>query len=128
MRGGYDNSAASTAGSTPNPYGGGGSRGGHSFNRMQSEQLPSTKPRNSDTVYVGNLNLATDKDALQQAFAELNLDVRKVNILFNDQGKSKGAGFVTFGSSDEAGKVVEQLQRQSISVGGNRLIVQLARQ
>jgi len=41
------------------------------------------------------------------AFQELNLDVRKVNILMNDQGKSKGAGFVTFGSADEAQKVVE---------------------
>ena len=42
--------------------------------------------------------------------------MRKVNILMNDQGKSKGAGFVTFGSPEEAQKVVEQVQRQGLSV------------
>ena len=38
---------------------------------------------------------------------DLQLDVRKVNIMLNDQGKSKGAGFVTFGSSEEAAKAIE---------------------
>ena len=100
---------------------------------MHSEQLPNTsyqaKPRGEiQTVYVGNLGINVDRDTLMGAFQELNLDVRKVNILMNDQGKSKGAGFVTFGSADEAQKVVEQVQRQGLSVGGNRLIVQLARQ
>lgn len=57
-----------------------------------------------------------------------NFDVRKVNILFNDQGKSKGAGFVTFSSADEAQRVVDQVQRQGLTVEGNRLLVQLARQ
>ena len=60
------------------------------------------RPREINTVYVGNLSLGTDKNSLEQAFQNINLDVRKVNILLNDQGKSKGAGFVTFGSSEEA--------------------------
>lgn len=60
------------------------------------------KPRDLNTVYVGNLNIATDKNSLESAFQNINLDVRKVNILLNDQGKSKGAGFVTLGSSEEA--------------------------
>lgn len=72
--------------------------------------------------------MTTERDALQSAFQSLNLDVRKVNILLNDQGKSKGAGFVTFGTADEAQSVVEQCQRQGLTVEGNRLIVQLARQ
>lgn len=133
-RGGYDDmsSGASTGFSTPNPYGGG--RGGHSFNKSYSDVGPSSsasyqqKPRDNNTVYVGNLNIGTDKNSLEQAFQNINLDVRKVNILLNDQGKSKGAGFVTFGSSDEAQKVVDQCQRQGLTVEGNRLIVQLARQ
>ena len=74
------------------------------------------------------MSINTDKDALQSAFQQQNHDVRKVNILLNDQGKSKGAGFVTFGSADETQAVVESCQRQGLTVDGNRLIVQLARQ
>jgi len=77
----------------------------HSENFSQrpgGESSFQAKPRDVATVYVGNLNVATDRDALQSAFQSQNLDVRKVNILLNDQGKSKGAGFVTFGTADEA--------------------------
>lgn len=81
-----------------------------------------------NTVYVGNLNITTDKNSLESAFQNFNLDVRKVNILLNDQGKSKGAGFVTLGSSEDAQKAVEMCQRQGLTVENNRLIVQLARQ
>lgn len=126
-------SGGSTAYSTPGYGGGGGGRGGHSFQKMQSENFTSSggfhqKPRESNTIYVGNIGQATDRDSLSQAFQDMNLDVRKVNIMLNDQGKSKGAGFVTFGTSEEAAQVVEQCQRQGLSVGGNRLIVQFARQ
>jgi len=48
------------------------------------------------------LGTTIDKDSLTTAFEALKLEVRKVNILMNDQGKSKGAGFVTFGTADEA--------------------------
>ena len=118
--------------------GGRGGRGG--YQKMHSENFSSRggrgggdsgfqeKPRDVATVYVGNLNVTTDRDALQSSFQNQNLDVRKVNILLNDQGKSKGAGFVTFGTADEAQSVVEQCQRQGLTVDGNRLIVQLARQ
>ena len=127
-------SGASTAYGTPNPYG--GNRGGHhSYQKMHSENFSSTqgnfqqKPRGEiATIYVGNLNMSTDRDALSNAFQGLNLDVRKVNILMNDQGKSKGAGFVTFGSPEEAQRCIESCQKQGLTVEGNRLIVQLARQ
>ena len=42
-----------------------------------------------------------------KTFAGLRLDVRKVNILLNEMGKPKGAGFVTLGSADEAQSIVE---------------------
>ena len=112
----------------------GGRGGGHSYQKMHSEQIGGgqsfqQKSRSDgQTIYVGNLNINTDRDALQSAFQNQNCDVRKVNILLNDQGKSKGAGFVTFGSSEEAQQVVETCQRSGMTVDGNRLIVQLARQ
>ena len=113
----------------------GGRGGGHSYQKMHSEQIGGggqsfqQKSRgDGTTIYVGNLNINTDRDALQSAFQNQNCDVRKVNILQNDQGKSKGAGFVTFGSAEEAQSVVETCQRSGMTVDGNRLIVQLARQ
>lgn len=77
---------------------------------------------------MGNLNAYTDRNILSGAFSDLQLDVRKCNILLNDQGVSKGAGFVTFGSADEAQSIVEKCQHQALTVGGNQLIVQMARQ
>ena len=58
----------------------------------------------------------------------MNFDVRKANILLNDQGKSKGAGFVQFSSFEDAQNAVSQAQSQSLSLEGNRLIVQMAKQ
>ena len=58
----------------------------------------------------------------------MNFDVRKANILLNDQGKSKGAGFVQFSSYEDAQKAVAQAQSQGLSLEGNRLIVQMSRQ
>ena len=137
FRGGYSgggdsNSGSSTAYSTPNPYSGGrGGRVGHDFQKTSGETSGSYQAKSREantTVYVGNLGVTTEKDALSSAFSSLNMDVRKVNILLNEQGNSKGAGFVTFGTPDEAQRAVEQCQRQGLTVDGNRLIVQLARQ
>ena len=106
-----DFSEASTAPSTPNPY-----------------QQSSYSQKQPSTIYVGNLSAYTDRNSLSGAFSDMQLDVRKVNILLNDQGISKGAGFVTFGSADEAQSIVDKCQHQALTVEGNRLIVQMARQ
>ena len=58
----------------------------------------------------------------------MNFEVRKANILLNDQGKSKGAGFVQFNSAEDAQKAVAQCQSQGLSLEGNRLLVQMAKQ
>ena len=74
-------------------------------------------------MYVGNLNLTTTQDQLADAFKSMNFDVRKSNVLMNDQGKSKGAGFVQFGSFEEAQKAAAQCQSSGLTLEGNRLIV-----
>ena len=58
----------------------------------------------------------------------MNFDVRKTNILLNDQGKSKGAGFVAFSSFEDAQKAVAHCQSSGLVLEGNRLIVQMAKQ
>jgi len=119
-------SGGSTAYGTPS-YGGG--RGGREGVTSSSSQGSfQAKPREANTVYVGNLGVSTDREGLTSAFSGMNMDVRKVNILLNDQGNSKGAGFVTFGTPEDAQRVVDQCQSQGLTVDGNRLIVQLARQ
>lgn len=60
-----------------------------------------------NTVYVANLGQNIDREELSGAFQHMKLDVRRVNILLNDQGLSKGAGFVTLGSADQAQSIVD---------------------
>jgi len=54
-------------------------------------------------LYVGNLSYNTDEDGLRQAFESEGGTVTDVAII-NDRmtGKSRGFGFVTMGSDDEA--------------------------
>lgn len=75
---------------------------------------------------MGNLNPASGQDQLREAFASKNLDVRKASVLFNDQGQSKGAGFVQFASATEAQKALDACA--NITLDGSRLFVQMARQ
>lgn len=79
-------------------------------------------------MYVGNLSLSTSQGQLAEAFTGMQFDVRKANVLMNDQGKSKGAGFVQFSSFEDAQKAVAHCQSQGLVLEGNRLIVQMARQ
>ena len=48
------------------------------------------------------MNHSTTQNTLAEAFTAMNFDVKKANILLNDQGKSKGAGFVQFNSVEDA--------------------------
>jgi cold-inducible RNA-binding protein len=124
-------SGGSTAYGTPAYGGGRGGRDGYQKSDGMSTSDNGSfqaKPREANTVYVGNLGVSTDKEGLTSAFSGMQMDVRKVNILLNDQGNSKGAGFVTFGTPEDAQRVVDQCQSQGLTVDGNRLIVQLARQ
>ena len=58
----------------------------------------------------------------------MNFEVKKANILLNDQGKSKGAGFVQFNTLEDAQNAVAEAQSSGLSLDGNRLLVQMARQ
>lgn len=58
----------------------------------------------------------------------MHYDVKNAKVLMNEEGKSKGSGFVYFNSMDEAMKLVGECQKTAMNLDGNRLFVQMSRQ
>ena len=73
-----------------------GPRGGASFD-------------NSNRVYVGNLSWGVDESALETLFSEQGKVVEAKVVYDRDSGRSKGFGFVTYGSADEVNNAIESL-------------------
>ncbi|KAJ9558917.1 hypothetical protein OSB04_013531, partial [Centaurea solstitialis] len=64
---------------------------------------------NSNTVYVGNLSWSVDDEVLETLFWEHG-NVMKAKVYRDkDSGRSRGFGFVTYSSADEAYRAVESL-------------------
>ncbi|XP_028064894.1 29 kDa ribonucleoprotein A, chloroplastic-like isoform X1 [Camellia sinensis] len=63
----------------------------------------------SHRVYVGNLSWAVDDLALETLFSEQGKVMEAKVVYDRDSGRSRGFGFVTFGSSDEVNNAIESL-------------------
>jgi RNA recognition motif-containing protein len=60
-------------------------------------------------LYVGNLSFDSTIESLRTAFSELG-EVTDVHIVTDrDTGRSRGFGFVTMGSAQEAQKAIEKM-------------------
>ncbi len=60
-------------------------------------------------VFVGGLSWNTEDSQLNQAFAAIG-PVREAKVITDrDTGRSRGFGFVTFDSADDARTAIEQL-------------------
>ena len=87
-------------------------------------------------LYVGNLSWGTDEDMLREAFERFG-DVRDAKVITDrETGRSRGFGFVTYESADDAQaamsemdgheldgrplKVNEARERQPFNSGGGR--------
>jgi len=79
----------------------------------------------SNKLYVGNLSFDTTENELQDLFAAAGA-VQEV-ILIQDKitGRSKGFGFVTMSTAEDAKKAISQINGKSI--GGRALTVNEAR-
>jgi cold-inducible RNA-binding protein len=79
----------------------------------------------SNKLYVGNLSFDTTENELQDLFAGAGA-VQEV-ILIQDRitGRSKGFGFVTMSSAEDAKNAISQINGKSI--GGRALTVNEAR-
>ncbi|KAJ7128882.1 putative RNA-binding protein 3-like protein [Mycena crocata] len=78
----------------------------------------------SAKVYVGNLSWNTTDDTLRNAFSEFGQVLDSIVMRDRDTGRSRGFGFVTFGSSQEADAAINGLNEQDLD--GRRIKVNLA--
>ncbi|KAJ7668381.1 hypothetical protein DFH06DRAFT_1181500 [Mycena polygramma] len=75
-------------------------------------------------IYVGNLSWNTDDESLKNAFSEFGNVVDSIVMRDRDTGRSRGFGFVTFNSAQEADAAIQGLNDQDLD--GRRLKVNLA--
>jgi RNA recognition motif-containing protein len=65
-------------------------------------------------LYVGNLPFSTTTDSLRQAFSAQG-EVTDVHIVTDrESGQSRGFGFVTMGTAQEAAKAIEAMNGQML--------------
>jgi RNA recognition motif-containing protein len=61
-------------------------------------------------LYVGNLSFNTTKDNLHSAFSANGREVTDVHIVMDrDTGRSRGFGFVTLGSNEQAQQAISEM-------------------
>lgn len=66
-------------------------------------------------VFVGNLNFSTTDESLRNAFEAEGFTVEDAVVISDrETGRSRGFGFVTFASDDEANQAIEKVNGQSI--------------
>lgn len=75
-------------------------------------------------IYVGNLAWATDENALGSHFASVG--VVKEAVVMRSEGRSRGFGFVTFSTPDQAKQAISTMYDSELH--GRRLRVNVANQ
>lgn len=78
----------------------------------------------SSKVYVGGLPWTTSSEALKEAFEPHGEVVEAKVIMDRETGRSRGFGFVTFASEEEAQSA---LAMNGTEIGGRKIRVDLAR-
>ena len=76
-------------------------------------------------LFVGSLPYSVTDQDLEGIFAEIGQVVSSKVIINNEDGRSKGFGFVEMGSAEEATQAIEKLNGASIE--GRNILVSLAR-
>ncbi|KAI9334158.1 hypothetical protein BDR26DRAFT_990605 [Obelidium mucronatum] len=68
----------------------------------------------STKIFVGNLSWGTTDESLQQAFSQYGVVTDSIVLKDRETGRSRGFGFVTMESSDEAQAAIDALNEQEI--------------
>ncbi|MBV7591609.1 RNA-binding protein, partial [Escherichia coli] len=93
------------------PQGGGGGGGGGSFD-------------SANKLYVGNLSWGVDNSTLENLFSEQGKVLDAKVIYDRDSGRSRGFGFVTYGSADEVNNAISNLD--GVDLDGRQIRVTVA--
>ncbi|QRV78621.1 RNA recognition motif protein [Ceratobasidium sp. AG-Ba] len=75
-------------------------------------------------VYIGNLSWNTNDDKLHNAFSEYGQVIDSIVMKDRETGRSRGFGFVTFSTDEEAQAAIGGLNEQDLD--GRRIRVNLA--
>jgi len=79
----------------------------------------------STKLFVGNLSYNTTENDLQDAFAAHGTVVEAILMMDRMSGRSRGFGFVTMGTPEEAQKAIEAMNGSQMD--GRPLTVNIAR-
>jgi len=75
-------------------------------------------------IYVGNLSWNTTDDTLRQAFQNFGTVLDSIVMRDRDTGRSRGFGFVTYGTTTEADAAINGMNEQDLD--GRRIKVNVA--
>ncbi|KAG8714610.1 hypothetical protein FRC08_011685 [Ceratobasidium sp. 394] len=79
---------------------------------------------NGAKIYVGNLSWNTNDDTLRQVFSQYGTVLDSIVMRDRETGRSRGFGFVTYGSQEEASGAIATANDQELD--GRRIKVNLA--
>lgn len=79
----------------------------------------------NNKVFVGGIAWTTTDEGLMQHFSQVGKVVEAKIIIDRQRNRSKGFGFVTFETEEEAQKALDQLNNSELD--GRQLRVSLAR-
>ena len=79
----------------------------------------------SNKLFVGGLSWGTESDSLKSAFEEYGTVTDAVVITDRDTGRSRGFGFVTFDSAEDAKAAISAMDQSDLD--GRTLNVNMAR-
>ncbi|GMP33295.1 hypothetical protein CsSME_00006683 [Camellia sinensis var. sinensis] len=69
----------------------------------------------SSKVFVGGLSYNTDDTSLREAFDKYGEVIEARVIIDRDSGRSRGFGFITYTSGEEASSAIQALDGQGLS-------------
>jgi RNA recognition motif-containing protein len=78
----------------------------------------------SNRLYVGNLAFHTTEGTLQQTFSSFGTVVEAKLVIDRESGRSRGFGFVSMSTSDEANAAIQELNGADLD--GRALKVNIA--
>ncbi|KAK2663373.1 hypothetical protein Ddye_001947 [Dipteronia dyeriana] len=97
---------------------------GYELSASRSSIYQATRCMSSNKVFVGGLSYNTDESSLRAAFEKYGYVSEVRVILDRENGKSRGFGFVTYNSQEEASMAIQAVDGKEID--GRRVKVDYA--